>query len=244
MLSVQADSRSSVLQEGLAGEGGEERDGTGVRGAAPRGSAPGACLPRTLLRAVARSRAPPLVLTPRRPCPLDSSSRLVKTSIRQASAGARALAVEVIQAWSERLLREFVRFPRQGYQADPHWVPLFEADELALVSGRHPFWAYGEIRPFLPSADSRGGGPSSHRSQHPAQPVPRPSGWLLRGHRRDRRGPGPLWGGGADTTGVGLRGGLRAWVALGHRAGGLAGGGDREAHVSYARHSPLLSPAG
>ncbi len=65
------------------------------------------------------------------------------------------MAVEVVRARSDRLLREFVRFPRQVYRDDPNWVPPLEADELALVGGRHPFWEYGEVAPFLAYLDDR-----------------------------------------------------------------------------------------
>ena len=59
------------------------------------------------------------------------------------------MTVEVIRADSERLRRDFVHFPRRVYRGDPNWVPPLEADELALVTGRHPFWEYGQVVPFL-----------------------------------------------------------------------------------------------
>lgn len=65
------------------------------------------------------------------------------------------MAIEVVEARSARLHREFVRFPRHVYRDDPNWVPPLEADELALLGGRHPFWEYGEVVPFLAYADGR-----------------------------------------------------------------------------------------
>lgn len=65
------------------------------------------------------------------------------------------MTLEVVRASSDRLRREFVRFPRLVYRTDPNWVPPLEADELALVSGRHPFWEYGEVVPFLAYSDGR-----------------------------------------------------------------------------------------
>ncbi len=65
------------------------------------------------------------------------------------------MTVEVVRAGSDRLRREFVRFPRLVYRNDPNWVPPLEADEQALIGGRHPFWEYGEVVPFLAYSDGR-----------------------------------------------------------------------------------------
>ena len=65
------------------------------------------------------------------------------------------MTVEVIRADSDRSRREFIRFPRVVYRDDPDWVPPLEADELALVGGRHPFWEHGQVVPFLALADGR-----------------------------------------------------------------------------------------
>ncbi len=65
------------------------------------------------------------------------------------------MTVEVVRAGSDRFRREFVRFPRLIYRGDPHWVPPLETDELALAGGRHPFWEYGEVVPFLAYSDGQ-----------------------------------------------------------------------------------------
>ncbi len=65
-----------------------------------------------------------------------------------------SLQIELIRNKSS--LREFIHFPWQVYRGDPNWIPPLLIEQRFLFNkAKHPFYAHGDVQPFLAHRNGR-----------------------------------------------------------------------------------------
>ncbi len=63
--------------------------------------------------------------------------------------------LQVVEATSEKALKDFITFPHHLYRNDPNYTPELTRDQKLHFSRKNPFFRYSRVRFFLAKADGK-----------------------------------------------------------------------------------------